>query len=79
VSELPKPDLMVDASGKFCPVPIMEVAKVARQANPGQVIELIATDPGVESDLSAWCKATRNEYLTIAREGSKLRAFVRKR
>ncbi|HCF58652.1 MAG TPA: hypothetical protein DFS52_11755 [Myxococcales bacterium] len=79
MSELPKPELKVDASGKFCPVPIMEIAKVARQASPGQVIELIATDPGVESDLSAWCKATRNEYLTFAREGGTLRALVRKR
>lgn len=78
-TELPKPDLSVDASGKFCPVPIMEIARAAQGANPGQVIELLATDPGVESDVPAWCKATRNEFLGLVREGRALKAYVRKR
>jgi TusA-related sulfurtransferase len=78
-TELPKPDLAVDASGKFCPVPIMMIARVAQSASPGQVIELTATDPGVESDVPAWCKATRNDFLGLLREGKSLKAYVRKR
>ena len=78
-TELPQPDLSVDASGRFCPIPILELAKAARQAQSSQVIELVATDPGVETDVPAWCKATRNEYLGMVREDRVLKAYVRKR
>jgi tRNA 2-thiouridine synthesizing protein A len=74
----PRPDVVVDTAGKFCPVPIIEIAKAIQAVGPGQVIELQATDPGVEADLQAWCKASRHEYLGLAREGDVLRAFVRK-
>jgi len=76
--QLPVPDAVVDASGKFCPVPILEAAKAVRRAQSGQVVEVVATDPGIESDMPAWCKATRNEYLGVVREGERYRAFVRK-
>jgi TusA-related sulfurtransferase len=68
----------VDTSGKFCPVPILEVARAIRQVERGQLIEIVATDPGVETDMPAWCKATRNEYVGMLREGKLWRVFVRK-
>jgi len=73
------PDLTVDASGKFCPIPIVEVAKAIRAVRPGQIVEIVATDPGVESDLEAWCKSTRHELVGLWREGGTYRAFVRRK
>ncbi|MFN7133191.1 MAG: sulfurtransferase TusA family protein [Myxococcales bacterium] len=74
----PTPDVTVDTTGRFCPVPIIETAKAIRGLEKGKVVEVIATDPGVESDMPAWCKATKNEYLGLFREGKVLRAYVRK-
>lgn len=74
----PHPDLRVDTSGKFCPVPILEVSKAVKALSPGQVVEIVATDPGVEADMPAWCKATRNELVALLREGKTFRAFVRR-
>jgi tRNA 2-thiouridine synthesizing protein A len=76
--EVPTAQMTVDTTGKFCPVPIIEVAKAIKAVQPGQVVQVVATDPGVESDMAAWCKATRNELLALVREGRTFRAFVRK-
>lgn len=79
MSDIPRAaDVTIDTSGKFCPVPIIETAKAIRQLERGQVVELIATDPGVETDMPAWCKATKNELLDMVREGKVFRAWVRK-
>jgi tRNA 2-thiouridine synthesizing protein A len=75
--ERPTPDRVVDARGTFCPVPIVETAKAAKELGPGQVLLVLATDPGVESDLQYWCKSTKNEYLGVDREGAEFRAWVR--
>jgi len=77
-SEIPTPDLTVDTSGRYCPVPILEVAKAIKTLLPGQVVLVVATDPGVEADMPAWCKATRNPLLALVRDGAAFRAFVRR-
>jgi TusA-related sulfurtransferase len=76
--EAPTADLTVDTSGKFCPLPILEVARAVRGLQAGQVVQVIATDPGVEEDMAAWCKATRNELVAMLRQGKTFRAFVRR-
>jgi len=75
---VPQPDLCVDTSGKFCPVPILEISKAIKAVGAGQVVEIVATDPGIEADMPAWCKATRNELVALVREGKRYRAFVRR-
>jgi TusA-related sulfurtransferase len=75
---LPQPDLSVDTCGKFCPVPILEVAKAIKTVQQGQVVEILATDPGVESDMPAWCKATRHELVSLTRLGKSFRVLVRR-
>lgn len=69
--------VVVDASGAACPVPILELAKEARRSAPGSLVELVATDPAVEADLSAWCAATGSELLSLERKRGVYRAHVR--
>ncbi len=79
MSEIPQEaDVTIDTTGKYCPVPIIELAKAIKQVEKGRVVEVIATDPGVETDMPAWCKATRNELVAMVREGKVFRSFVRK-
>ena len=77
-TSIPQADLHVDTSGKFCPVPILEVSKAIKSVGVGQIVEIVATDPGVEADMPAWCKATRNELVALLRDGKTFRAFVRR-
>lgn len=75
--ERPQPDHVVDATGTFCPVPIIETAKVARTLPAGAVILVLATDPGIESDVPVWCKGTRNEHLGTESDGNTWRCWIR--
>jgi tRNA 2-thiouridine synthesizing protein A len=77
--ELPAPDQTIDTSGSFCPFPIVETAKAVRALAEGAVLLVIATDPGIATDMPMWCKATRHEHLATFREGAGWRSYVRKR
>lgn len=75
--ERPLPDRIVDARGTYCPVPIIETAKAVQELGPGQVVLVLATDPGIETDMPFWCTSTRHHFLGIDREGDDFRAWVR--
>ena len=70
---------MLDTSGTLCPFPIVETARVVKELAAGAVVCVISTDPGIQSDMPMWCKATRNEHLGTFREGAAFRSWVRKR
>jgi TusA-related sulfurtransferase len=79
VPALPVPDRTIDTSGTWCPFPIVEAAKAVRVLEDGAVLLIIATDPGIATDMPMWCKATRHEHLATFREGAAWKSYVRKR
>lgn len=60
--EAPSP-LLVDARGLRCPLPVIRLAQTARDARPGAVVEVWATDPAARSDIPAWCRMRGHDYL----------------
>jgi len=55
----------VDSRGSACPGPITDLVKAYKRSNNGDIIELLATDPGIKADSKAWCERTGNELLGI--------------
>jgi tRNA 2-thiouridine synthesizing protein A len=51
-------DEVLDCSGLACPMPILKTKKAVDALAPGQILEMIATDPGSESDIAAWTNRT---------------------
>ena len=47
--------------------------------SPGEVLLVIATDPGVVLDMPMWCKATRHEHIATVREDGSWKSYVRKK
>ena len=72
------PDQVLDCTGLQCPTPVLKTAQAFKELEPGQVLELLATDPGVESDLPAWSRRSGNEFLGIEREGDVYHVLLRK-
>ena len=70
-------DVRVDASGTWCPIPILRLAKAVRPLGPGVLVELVATDPGVQKDPPAWCEATGHRLLGLERQEASWVAWVR--
>src|SRR3972149_196485 len=55
----------VDAVGLFCPMPVVRLKLALEKVEVNQVVELLADDPGVSSDLPAWCEETGNQLLSL--------------
>ncbi|RDD53765.1 MAG: sulfurtransferase TusA family protein [Candidatus Korarchaeota archaeon NZ13-K] len=72
-----KPTVTVDARGLTCPGPLTNLIKAYRKANVGDVIEVLATDPGFKPDLEAWARRTGNEIISVSEEGGTIRALIR--
>ena len=57
----------VDARGQSCPGPLVALHKALRGAAAGDLLELLATDPGSKSDVPSWAKLSGNELPRRAR------------
>lgn len=55
----------VDSRGTACPGPITDLIRAYKKASNGDMIELLATDPGIRADAKAWCERTRNDLVDI--------------
>jgi len=71
-------DQVLDCSGLSCPMPILKTKKTIDAMQPGQVLKLIATDPGSVSDMDAWTRKTGNLLLTSEKDGVKFVFYVQK-
>ena len=56
-------DLELDCRGLNCPLPILKTKKAMDTLSSGQVLRLLATDPGACNDVSAWSRRTGNPLL----------------
>jgi tRNA 2-thiouridine synthesizing protein A len=50
----------VDAKGLSCPMPIVKTAQAVKTVPAGELIEVLATDPGSVKDFAAWTRSTGN-------------------
>ncbi|WP_226085721.1 sulfurtransferase TusA family protein [Mesobacillus sp. S13] len=71
-------DKVLDAKGLACPMPIVKTKKTMNELEPGQVIEVQATDKGSTTDLKAWAESTGNQYLGTITDGDVLKHYLRK-
>ncbi len=74
-----KPTLVVDAKGLVCPMPILKAKKAIDSVQIGQVMELVATDPGSMADFKAWTRSTGHELLEARDEGGVYTYVIRRK
>lgn len=59
-------DRELDVKGLNCPLPILRTKKALSDMSPGQVLHVLATDPGSQKDFQAFARQTGNELLSSA-------------
>ena len=74
-----KPARTIDTSGQCCPVPMVETNRAIKTLQPGDILEVIATDIGSKMDIPTWCGRTGHELVRMEEEGKTFRYYVRKR
>ena len=72
-------DKELDARGLNCPLPILRSKKSLGELTSGQVLKIVATDPGSVKDMQAFCKQTGNELLSSVEENKTYVFMVRKK
>jgi len=72
-------DMTLDARGLQCPMPVVKAKRAIDSLQPGQILEILATDPGSKADFAAWSRSTGNELVSATESGGVFRYEVRKK
>jgi tRNA 2-thiouridine synthesizing protein A len=69
----------LDCSGIKCPLPILKTKKIIETLQSGEILKMIATDPGSINDTNAWSKRTGNEIISQSHENDVFIYYIRKK
>jgi len=69
----------VDARNLSCPKPVLMSKKALGKLDIGQVLEILATDPGSKKDIPAWAHVTSQELISVEENDSKEFRFLVRR
>jgi tRNA 2-thiouridine synthesizing protein A len=69
----------LDARGLNCPLPILKAKKALADMLSGQVLRILATDPGSARDFQAFAKQTGNELLSQETVGKEFIYFLKRK
>ena len=72
-------DLQLDARGLNCPLPILKTKKALATMQSGQVLRILATDPGSVKDFQAFSRQTGNELLAHAENDAEFEFFLKRK
>jgi tRNA 2-thiouridine synthesizing protein A len=69
----------LDARGLACPMPIVKTAQAMKALASGELLEVLATDPGSVKDFAAWSRTTGNELVDQTADGGVFRFVLRRK
>ena len=69
----------LDARGLNCPLPILKTKKALAEMSSGQVLRVVATDPGSVRDFQAFACQTGNELVSHSEENKEYIFFMRRK
>ena len=71
-------DKELDARGLNCPLPILRAKKSLSAMNPGEILRILATDPGSVKDFEAFAKQTGHPLLSSSKTGGEFLFYMKK-
>lgn len=69
----------IDTRGLNCPLPILKAKKALAEMSSGDVLKVLATDPGSVRDFQAFARQTGNELVEQSSAGDEFVHFLRRR
>ena len=72
-------DKELDARGLNCPLPILRTKKSLNDMVSGQILRVVATDPGSVKDFQAFSRQTGNELLSAESATNEFVFFMKKK
>ena len=72
-------DKEVDACGLNCPLPILRAKKALADMQSGQILKVLATDPGAQRDFAAFAQQTDNQIIEVSTQDDVFTLLMRRR
>ena len=69
----------IDTRGLNCPLPILKAKKALADMTSGDVLKVVATDPGSVRDFQAFARQTGNELVEQSTQADEFIHFLRRR
>ena len=69
----------LDVKGAVCPIPVLRAKKALKAIDPGEELEVLATDPGSVKDFDAFCATTGHGLIASDEAGGVYRFVIRKK
>ncbi|MEO8280117.1 MAG: sulfurtransferase TusA family protein [Ideonella sp.] len=69
----------IDTRGLNCPLPILKAKKALAEMNSGDVLKVVATDPGSMRDFQAFARQTGNELVEQTNQSNEFIHYLRRR
>jgi tRNA 2-thiouridine synthesizing protein A len=57
--------VILDARGRRCPLPILDLARALPEVAVGETITVEADDPAADPDIRAWCRLREQEFVGV--------------
>lgn len=64
-------DKVLDCTGLLCPIPVIKASQAIKEVEVGEILHMIATDPGAPPDMDAWARQTGHEIVDTTEEDGK--------
>jgi tRNA 2-thiouridine synthesizing protein A len=78
VSDSSSPDRILDCRHLSCPLPVVRTAQAIKELDAGQVLLVMATDPGFALDIRAWSSRAGHSLMDVAEDGGAYHVLLRR-
>jgi tRNA 2-thiouridine synthesizing protein A len=68
---------LIDARNLLCPMPVIRTQDRVADLQPGELVEVLCTDPGVVYDIPAWCRMRGHEVCNIDEQENEITITIR--
>jgi tRNA 2-thiouridine synthesizing protein A len=72
-------DKDLDARGLNCPLPILKAKKALAEMTSGQILRVVATDPGSVRDFQAFARQTGNDLVGQSEDNREFTFFMKRK
>lgn len=76
MSEELQPSKTIDCVGLYCPQPLFQTREAMDELESGEILEVLADDPGAESDLKSFARRTENRIVLTERLSEGVMRFL---
>lgn len=66
----------LDAQRLLCPIPVIRTQDKIKELQPGDILEVLCTDPGTLQDIPTWCRINGHQVIQTEQEGRVIKITI---